>query len=104
MHLFHGVGVVVTPPRDRVIHIPNQYDSFTWVPADPGIYKSPDYILLAGELVKIDDMKLTTVSNFSGDGDRSACSWPPTSSSPFWAFGGPRVERELSCRREVVGV
>jgi len=48
----------MSPPRDRAIHIPNQYDSFTWVPADPGIYKSPDYVLLAsvvsGELVKID--------------------------------------------------
>jgi len=45
--LFHGVGVIVTPPRDRAIHILNQYDSFTRVPADPGIYKSPDYVLLA---------------------------------------------------------
>jgi len=90
------------------IHISNQYDSFTWVPADPGIYKSPDYVLLAsvvgGELVKIDDVKLTTVFRFSGDGKRSACSWRLTISSPFWAFAGPRVEREVSCRREVVGV
>ena len=58
----------MTPPRDRAIHILNQYDSFTWVPADPGISKSPDYVLLAsvvgGELLEIDDVKFTTVFVF----------------------------------------
>jgi len=66
----------MSPPRDRAIYISNQYDSFTWVSADPGIYKSPDYVLLAsvvsGKLVKIDDVKLTTVFSFSVEGDRSA--------------------------------
>ena len=83
----------MTPPRDRAIHILNQYDSFTWVPADPGISKSPDYVLLAsvvgGELLEIDEVKFTTIFCFCGDGDRSACSRRLTSSSPFGAFGGP---------------
>ena len=65
----------MSPPRDRAIHIPNQYDSFTWVPVDLGIYKSPDrdYVLLAsvvcGDLVKIDDVKATTGFSLSVDGD-----------------------------------
>jgi len=65
----------MSPPRGRAIHIPNQYDLFTRVPVDAGIYESPDYVLLAsvvcGELVKIDDVKVTTVFRFSGDGDQS---------------------------------
>jgi len=71
---------------------PNYYDSVIWVPADPGIYKSSDYALLASvvgsELVDVDDVKFTTVFSFSGDGDRSACSWRVTSSSPFWRTPG----------------
>jgi len=98
----------MSPPRDRAICIPNQYDSFTWVPADPGIYQSPDHVLLAsvicGELVEIDDVKVTTVFSLGGDGDQPACSWRLASSSPLKAFRGPRVEREVGCRREVVGV
>jgi len=62
-HRAHSAGVPIafctknccSPNRDT-----NQDDSFTWVPANPGIYKSPDYVLLAsvigGESVKIDDM------------------------------------------------
>jgi len=59
------MGIFMSPPRDSAIHVPNQYDPFNWVPADPGIYKSPDYILLAsvvcGKLVEIDDVKVATV-------------------------------------------
>ena len=73
-----------------------------------GIYESPDHVLLAsvigGELVEIDDMKVAPDFSLSGDGDRPACSWRLASSSPLKAFRGPRVEREVGCRREVVGV
>jgi len=98
----------MSPPRDRAIDILNQYDLFTRVPAYPGIYKSRDHVLLAsvvcGELVEIDDMKVATVFSLSGDKDQPACSWWLASSFPFRAFGGPRREREVGCRREVVGV
>jgi len=59
----------MSAPQNEAIHIPNQYYSFTWVPADPRIYESPDYVLLAsvvsGELVKIDDVKPNIVFSLS---------------------------------------
>jgi len=38
---FYRMSVILSSFRDRAIQIPNQYDSFTWMSADSGIYQFP---------------------------------------------------------------
>jgi len=65
------VLVVVSSPWDGAIHILNQYDSFSGVSADPGMYELPDYILLTTivgrESVEIDGVKFATFLCLSGN-------------------------------------